>query len=98
MPWSGVEILDVHRVAFSWYARFPILPFVWLTAQDAYKDGAGSLEGRLWGRIRLFCQTGIDVDVGEALLLHQRGSLLNTAASIAGRQRRQGRSGAWDSL
>ena len=67
MPWSGVEILDVHRVAFSWNARFPVFPFVWLTVQDAYEDGAGSLEGRLWGRIRLFGRTGIDVDVGEAM-------------------------------
>ncbi len=67
MPWTGVEEFDLRQVAFSWKARFPVNRLAWIVIEDAYEQGTGYFEGRLWGRIRLFRQTGADFEVGEVM-------------------------------
>ena len=65
--WTGVEEMQVRTVGFSWRARFPLFPGVWLLVEDSYRNGAGSLEGRLWGRIPLFRSTGAEVNLAQAM-------------------------------
>ena len=67
MRWTGVEEMDVGSVGFSWRARFPLLPGLWLAVEDSYRQGAGVLRGRLWGRIPLFSASGADANVAQAL-------------------------------
>ncbi len=66
-PFTAVEEYDVARVGFAWRARFRIAPLMWLAVVDEYRDGAGRLEGRLWGGPRVMRSTGHDTDVGQAL-------------------------------
>lgn len=67
LDWTGVEDMAVGRVAFSWRARFPMFPGVWLDVEDAYGASGGTLAGKLWGRLPLFTKRGHDVDTAQAL-------------------------------
>jgi hypothetical protein len=64
---TAVEQYEVGRIGFTWRARFPIAPLTWLDVVDEYRGGAGRLEGRLWGGLRIMRSTGHDTDVGQAL-------------------------------
>jgi hypothetical protein len=44
MPFTAVEEFAVEEVAFSWRARFPIVPLVWLRVVDRYAQ-IGDLPG-----------------------------------------------------
>lgn len=67
MTFTARQWLDVSTVAFSWRARFPMMPLVALHVEDAYQHGEGRLVGRLWGWLRLFAQTGPDADRAQAI-------------------------------
>lgn len=41
LPFTAVEEFEVEDVAFSWRARFPIAPLVWLRVVDRYAAGEG---------------------------------------------------------
>jgi hypothetical protein len=64
---TAVEQYEVGRIGFTWRARFPIAPLTWLDVVDEYRGGAGRLEGRLRGGLRIMRSTGHDTDVGQAL-------------------------------
>jgi hypothetical protein len=49
LPFAAVEDFAVAQVAFSWRARFPILPLVSMRVLDGYAAGEGRLEVRLFG-------------------------------------------------
>jgi hypothetical protein len=64
---TAVEELAVEEVAFSWRARFPVVPFVALHVVDGYANGEGRLEVRALGVLPLMRQRGGDFNEGEAL-------------------------------
>lgn len=66
MRFTATQLLDVDRIAFSWQARFPLLGPIALHVVDAYADGVGTLEVRLFG-FSLQRQQGRETTAGEAL-------------------------------
>jgi hypothetical protein len=67
LRFSAVEEFAVEEVAFSWQARFPILPFVSLRVVDSYAAEDGFLAARLFGLLPLMRQQGAEVSRGEAM-------------------------------
>lgn len=66
MVFTAVAEYGVRRVAFSWRARFPVAgPVAWLSIVDAYDDGGGRMEGRIWGLVPFMRTHGDEVEVGE---------------------------------
>jgi hypothetical protein len=63
---TATEDFAVDEVAYSWRARFPIAPLIWLDVVDGYTGGEGFLEARVWGRVRVIRARGQDVSEGEA--------------------------------
>src|SRR5581483_409318 len=53
-----------REVAFTWQARFPLAPLLFLRVVDRYAGGAGSLEARLLG-VRMMRQAGPETTLGE---------------------------------
>jgi hypothetical protein len=66
MRFLATETFSVGEVAFSWRARFRILPLVPLHVVDGFADGQGALEGRLFG-VKIMRQSGPEVSIGEAM-------------------------------
>ena len=64
---TATEDFAVDEVAYSWRARFPIAPLVWLSVVDGYTGGEGFLEARAWGLVRVIRTRGQEVSEGEAL-------------------------------
>lgn len=63
---TAVQELAADRVAFSWRARFPIVPLVAMKVVDEYVGGEGRLSVRLLGRT-LQQQQGQQTSLGEAI-------------------------------
>jgi hypothetical protein len=40
---------------------------VWISIEDACNNGVGQIEGRLWGRLRLFRESNAGLDIGETM-------------------------------
>lgn len=57
----------VEEVAFSWRARFSLVPLVWLDVVDSFEAGTGALAARLWGAVRVMRGEGPEIDRGEAM-------------------------------
>jgi hypothetical protein len=66
LRFTAVEEFAVEQVAFSWRARFPILPLVSIHVTDRYAAGEGLLEARVLG-IRVMRQRGQETAEGEAM-------------------------------
>jgi hypothetical protein len=66
LPFTAVEEFAVEEVAFSWRARFPILPLVSMRVLDGYAAGEGRLEARLFG-LPLMRFGGPETSEGEAI-------------------------------
>jgi hypothetical protein len=64
---TAIEEFTVAEVAFSWRARFPIVPFVSLHVVDRYDAGAGVFEGRLLRLVPVMRASGPELSVGEAM-------------------------------
>lgn len=67
LRFTAVEQFAVEEVAFSWRARFPIVPFVSLQVVDRYASGEGSLEGQLFRLVPVMRASGPELSVGEAM-------------------------------
>jgi Family of unknown function (DUF6544) len=67
LPFRAVEDLSVEEVAFSWRARFRVLPLVTLRVVDGYAAGQGRLEARLLGLVPVMRQSGQAASEGEAM-------------------------------
>jgi hypothetical protein len=67
LTFTAEQRFDTTRIEFVWRARFPILPAVWLRVEDAFVDGRGRLEGRLWDRLRVMRTVGAEIDRGQIL-------------------------------
>ena len=66
MPFTAVEELAVHEAAFSWCARFPILPFLAIRIHDGLQAGEGLMRGRLAG-IPFMNKRGPALTIGAAM-------------------------------
>lgn len=67
LRFTAVEELAVEEVAFSWRARFPILPLVSLRVVDRYAAGKGLLEARALRVVRVMRRRGQEVSEAEAM-------------------------------
>jgi uncharacterized protein DUF6920 len=67
LRFTAVEEFVVDEVAFSWRARFPIVPFVSLHVVDRYTVGEGLLEARLFRLIPVMRASGPELSEGEAM-------------------------------
>lgn len=65
LNFTARQWIDPTTIAFAWVARFPMLPGFTLHVTDAFEDGAGVLSGKLWGWLRIFKKTGVEIDRGE---------------------------------
>jgi hypothetical protein len=52
LPFTAMEELDGR--SFEWRARVGLGPLTLLAVTDRFRDGAGSMTGRLFGRLELF--------------------------------------------
>jgi hypothetical protein len=66
LPFTAVEKFAVENVAFSWWARFPVLPLGSMRVLDGYAEGEGRLEARLFG-VPLMRVGGPKTAEGEAI-------------------------------
>ena len=66
MPFTAEQSLSADRVEFVWHARFKMAPLVTGVVEDAFEDGHGRLDAKLWGVLPLAHARGLDVDRGEA--------------------------------
>jgi hypothetical protein len=66
MRFTAVEEFALERVAFSWRARFSILPFVAMKVVDDYSEGDGQLRASVLG-FPVMRQRGPETVAGEAL-------------------------------
>lgn len=64
LRFTAVERFSVDHVAFSWSARFPILPPISLRVTDGYLEGRGALIVSVLG-LRVQAQEGPAVTLGE---------------------------------
>ena len=58
LRFTATEEFRVDRVGFSWRARFPITPLVWLNVVDEFEDDHGALTGRVCGRVPVMSVSG----------------------------------------
>lgn len=57
---------EATRCAFCWHARVKMMPLVTAVVEDAYEDGHGRLEAKLFGAIPLMkAERGVELDRGE---------------------------------
>ncbi len=66
MRFDATEDFAVHRIAFSWWARFPIAGPLAMTVIDGFAHDEGQLRVSLLG-IPLQTQNGAETAVGEAM-------------------------------
>lgn len=66
MHFTAVEEFAVHEAAFSWHARFPILPFLSIRIHDSLGATEGLMRGRLAG-IPFMNKHGPAVTIGAAM-------------------------------
>lgn len=66
MPFSAEQWVSSESVAFCWHARVKMAPLVTAVVEDAFEDGRGRLEAKLWGLVSVADATGPKVDRGEA--------------------------------
>lgn len=66
LPFSAEQTIDATCVGFVWHARFRMAPLVTGVVEDAFEDGKGRLDAKIWGLIPVAHARGIDVDRGEA--------------------------------
>ena len=67
LPFTAVETFEIARVGFAWQARFALGRLAWMRVDDAYADGEGHLDARLWGRLPVMRARGPEVARGEAM-------------------------------
>lgn len=66
LAFTATQTNSVRDIEFVWRARVNMAPFVSSIVEDSYRDGAGRLDVRLFGRFPLSQSDGPDIDRGEA--------------------------------
>lgn len=68
VPWSpftAEQWSSETSVAFCWHARVKMKPLLTAVVEDAFEDGHGRLDVRLWGAIPVAHEEGPEIDRGE---------------------------------
>lgn len=65
MPFTAEQTLAASRTEFVWHARFKMAPLVTGVVEDAFENGEGRLDAKIWGMIPVAHARGIEVDRGE---------------------------------
>ncbi len=66
MPFTATQACSATQTRFTWRARVKMAPLVTAIVEDAYEDGKGRLDARLWGVLPVARARGPEVDRGEA--------------------------------
>jgi hypothetical protein len=66
-PFTAEQVISIHQPGFAWLARMQAAPLVSARVLDCYVDGAGLLEARLFGSLRLARAAGPQADKGELM-------------------------------
>ncbi len=66
LPFSAEQTLEARKTGFVWHARVKMAPLVTGVVEDAFEDGHGRLDAKIWGVIPVAHARGIDIDRGEA--------------------------------
>jgi hypothetical protein len=64
---TAEQIIGVRRPGFVWFARVQLAPLLSAHILDAYVDGEGLIEVRLFGSLRVARMTGPQVSRGELM-------------------------------
>lgn len=67
MPFTAEQVIEATCTRFVWRARVRMFPLVTAVVEDAFEDGAGRLDARLWGVWSVAHGRGPDVDRGELM-------------------------------
>lgn len=66
MPFTAEQTIDAARTGFVWHARVKMAPLVTAVVEDAYEDGHGRLDAKVWGLLSVAHGRGPEIDRGEA--------------------------------
>lgn len=66
MPFTAEQSCQAARTGFVWHARFKMAPLVTGVVDDAYEDGHGRLDAKIWGVLPVAHGRGLEIDRGEA--------------------------------
>ncbi|MBW2465118.1 MAG: hypothetical protein JRH11_25940 [Deltaproteobacteria bacterium] len=66
MPFTAEQRFSARRVGFQWHAWVKMAPLVTAVVDDAYGDGHGVLDAKVWGVVPVAHAEGVEVDRGEA--------------------------------
>lgn len=66
MPFSAEQTISASETRFCWRARFKMAPLVTGMVEDAFENGQGRLDAKLWGLFSLAHARGPAVDRAEA--------------------------------
>jgi hypothetical protein len=65
VPFTATQWMAVREVGFCWHARVKMAPLVTAVVDDAYQDGHGRLDAKVWGVVPIAHGEGADVDRGQ---------------------------------
>lgn len=65
LPFTAEQWMATREVAFCWHARAKMAPLLTAVVEDAYEDGHGRLDAKMWGAVPVAHGEGPDVDRGE---------------------------------
>jgi len=66
MPFTAEQRMSCRETSFVWHARFKMAPLLTGVVEDAFENGEGRLDARLWGLVPVAHGRGPEVDRGEA--------------------------------
>lgn len=64
-PFTAEQWLAAREVAFCWHARVKMAPLVTAVVEDAFENGHGRLDAKMWGVVPVAHERGIEIDRGE---------------------------------
>ncbi|MCB9597708.1 MAG: hypothetical protein H6719_33635 [Sandaracinaceae bacterium] len=65
MTFTAEQWASLTDVAFCWHARVKMAPLVTAVVEDAFEDGHGHLDVKIWGGLRVSHGEGPEIDRGE---------------------------------
>ncbi len=65
MPFKAQQYACAHRVEFCWQAQFKMAPLLFGSVVDAFQNGSGRLDAKMWGVVPIARGRGADIDHGE---------------------------------
>lgn len=66
LPFTAEQRVSATRTGFVWRARVRMAPLLTAVVEDAYEEGHGRLDARIWGVLPIARGRGRGVDRGEA--------------------------------